>query len=257
VKAGRDAIDVKATIDQVTVGEYVCFAGGLVGQDDPRTSVPADALLDDAMRARIEARFAARFDHFDPRAVHSIWMKWYLNIFMPPLLLSDLFLMRSLPVEIDRISFIVGDDTRVTAVKLGDIGEDTSRADPFGRFQRLIFAHFDPLIEIWSTRTEVTRRVFWSNVGNTFEAMLRRVETVSGPSERLQQARQLLREPIWSDGRPNPLYDAVFDVIEAGVPERRRRVCCLQYLLPDRRFCKACPVEEARAPAANRIPSID
>ena len=58
-------------------------------------------------------------------------------------------------------------------------------------------------------------------------------------------------------GYIKPLFRnlTVFDVIEEGVPVRRRRVCCLQYLLPDRRFCKACPIEEARAPvAANRIP---
>jgi ferric iron reductase protein FhuF len=248
LKNGRGVISVKQTIDQVTVGDYDCFAGGLVGRDDPRPSVPADALLDDAMRARIEARFARRFDHFDPRAVHSIWMKWYLNLFLPPLLLTDLFLMRSLPVALDRVSFVLGDDARIAAVKLGNTGKDTSRADPFDRFQSLTFDHFEPLIEIWSARTEVTRRVFWSNVGNTFEAMLRRVETVSGKFERLEQARRLLSEPLWTDGRQNPLYDAVFDVIEAGVPVRRRRMCCLQYLLPDRRFCKACPIEEARAP---------
>lgn len=245
---GRGLTSVKETIDAVAVGEYDCFAGGLVGQDDPRPSVPADALLNDAMRATVEARFARRFDSFDRRAVHSIWMKWYLNAFLPPLMLTDLFLMRSLPVALDRVSFVIGEDARIAAVKIGGVGQDTRYADPFDRFQSLVFDHFDPLIEIWSARTDVTHRVFWSNVGNTFEAMLRRVETVSGMSVRLKQARRLLREPLWSDGRQNPLYDAVYEVIEADGPVRRRRVCCLQYLLPDRRFCKACPIEEARAP---------
>jgi ferric iron reductase protein FhuF len=248
LNTGRGPINVKETIDKVTVGDYDCFAGGLVGRDDPRPSVPAGALLDDAMRATIEGRFARRFDSFDPRAVHSIWMKWYLNAFLPPLMLTDLFLMRSVPVALDQVSFVLGEDARIAAVKIGGLGEDTGNADAFDRFRDLIFDHFDPLIEIWSARTDVTRRVFWSNVGNTFEAMLRRVETVSGRFERLAQARRLLAEPLWPDGRQNPLYDAVYDVIEVDLPVRRRRVCCLQYLLPDRRFCKACPIEEARAP---------
>ena len=101
---------------------------------------------------------------------------------------------------------------------------------------------------MWCERTEVTARVFWSNVGNTFEAMLRRIEAVSGASDRLSEAQRMLSVPTAPSGEPNPLFDAVHYVLEDGAPMRRRRVCCLQYLLPDRRFCKACPIDEARAP---------
>ena len=90
------------------------------------------------------------------------------------------------------------------------------------------------------------RRVLWSNVGNTFEAMLAKVEAVSGRMDRLEDARWLMDQPLWNDGRPNPIYAAVHYVERAGESIRLRRVCCLQYLLPDRRFCKACPVEEPR-----------
>jgi ferric iron reductase protein FhuF len=243
---GDRHIDIVQAIGGVTVGDYDCFAGHLAGSDDPRSSITADQLLDDDMRATIEGRFARRFDAFDPRAVHSIWMKWYLNAFLPPVLLADLFLMRALPLALDRVRYILGEDARIAAVKLDDTSEDTSEADPFGRFESLLFEHLEPLIESWSARTDVTRRVYWSNVGNTFEAMVRRIEQVSGVSDRLNGAQRLLNEPTWRDGRPNPLFDAVYYVTEAGKSERRRRVCCLQYLLPDRRFCKACPIDEAR-----------
>jgi ferric iron reductase protein FhuF len=83
--------DICRAIDQLAIRQdYACFAGRLVGTDDPRPSVPADALLNLSMRTAIEARFSQRFDNFDPRAVHSIWMKWYLNAFLPPVLLADL-----------------------------------------------------------------------------------------------------------------------------------------------------------------------
>jgi ferric iron reductase protein FhuF len=252
--------DVFQAIDRLAVGDYSSFAGRLVGSDDPRPTVGADALLDAAMRAAIEARFARRFDRFDQRAVHSIWMKWYLNAFLPPVLLADLLLLRRLPVALDNTRFIIGDDMRVAAVRIDgvpqDTGEqDTGEADPFWRFESLIFDHFEPLIAMWVSRTDVTRRVFWSNVGNTFEAMLRRVAAVSGSFARLEQARGLLNEPAWRDGRANPLFDAVYDVAENGALERRRRVCCIQYLLPDRRFCKACPVEEARTASHSHPPA--
>jgi ferric iron reductase protein FhuF len=238
--------DIVTAIDQVTVGDYECFAGCLARAGDPRTSVMAGKLLDAPMRALIEKRFAERFDSFDPRAVHSIWMKWYLNAILPPLLLADVILARKMPMALDRVRFIVGDDGRVSSVILDSESEDSTGVDPFERFQGLIFDHFAPLIEIWSAHTDVTRRVYWSNVGNTFEAMLRRIELISGPSLRLSEAQRLIDEPRWPDGRTNPLFDAVHYAEESGLPERRRRVCCLQYALPDRRFCRACPIEEPR-----------
>jgi ferric iron reductase protein FhuF len=223
---------------------YACFAGQLTGRDDPRPAVTADTLLDDAMRASIDVRFKQRFESFEARAVHSIWMKWYLNAFVPPLLLADVLMARSLTVALDRVGFVIADDGRVAAIKLDDGSTDTTNIDPFTRFESLIFDHFEPLIEIWSARTDVTRRVYWSNVGNTFEAMLRRIESTSGASQRLQEAQRLLETPFWPDGRPNPLAGAVtYDETNT----RLRRVCCLQYMLPDRRFCKACPIDEAQA----------
>jgi siderophore-iron reductase FhuF len=120
--------------------------------------------------------------------------------------------------------------------------EDVSASDAFGRFGHIVFDHFDALIEFWSARSDVTRRVLWSNVGNTFEAMLAKVESVSGRSDRLDQARWLLDQPFWKNGRPNPLHRPIYYAKQGDEIVRRRRVCCLQYLLPDRRFCKACPV---------------
>jgi ferric iron reductase protein FhuF len=234
-------------IDRLTTGEYECFAGRLAGPDDPRPSVAAKFLLNGPMREAICARFAARFENFDTRAVLSIWTKWYLNAFLPPVLLADLLLMRGLSVPLDRIEFIIGEDSRVAAVKVEGADQDTTDATVFERFRHLIFDHFDPLIGILSERSDVTQRVLWSNVGNTFEAMLCRVETVSGSSPRLRQARHLLDEPLWPGGRLNPLHAAVYYIADGDALVRRRRICCLQYLLPDRRFCKACPIDEARA----------
>jgi ferric iron reductase protein FhuF len=241
--------EVCDAIDRLAVGGYAAFGGRLVGQRDQRRSVGADELLDTAMCKAIEDRFARRFDAFDPRAVHSIWMKWYLNAFIPPVLLADVLLGQSVGVDLAATRFILAEDGRIDAIRISATTDTWRLADPFRRLKPLVFDHFAPLIDMWCARTEVTRRVFWSNVGNTFEAMLRRIEAVSGPSERLAQAQRIADEPDWL-GEPNPLFDAVHYVSEQdGAAVRRRRVCCLQYLLPDRRFCKACPIEEARAPS--------
>jgi ferric iron reductase protein FhuF len=232
-------------IDRLAVGDYRLFGGRLVDGRDPRASIPADDLLNTPMRKAIDRRFARRFEVFDDRAVHSIWMKWYLNAFIPPILLADILLGQSVAVELPKLRFIIADDGRVDAIKINGT-RDSNSEDPFRRYGPMVFDHFAPLIALWCSRTEVTARVFWSNVGNTFEAVLRRIETVSGPSARLSDAQRLLATPDWL-GKRNPLFDAVRYVSD-GAAGRRRRVCCLQYLLPDRHFCKACPIEEARAP---------
>ncbi|MBH5388589.1 siderophore-iron reductase FhuF [Bradyrhizobium diversitatis] len=238
--------EVCEAIDRLAVGDYASFGGRLVGPQDSRQGISAGQLLDAPMREAIRNRFSQRFATFDLRAVQSIWMKWYLNAFIPPVLLADVLLGQSVSVDLSRLRFIIADDGRVEAVRI-DRTRDSSREEPFQRLRPLLFEHFAPLIEMWCDRTDVTARVFWSNVGNTFEAMLCRIEAVSGPSARLSEARRWLSEPVTSTSEPNPLFDAVHYVLESGSPERRRRVCCLQYLLPDRRFCKACPIEEARA----------
>jgi ferric iron reductase protein FhuF len=238
------AEDVVSAIDRLTVGEYAAFAGHLARPNDPRPSVPAEALLDASMKAAIGARFARRFQDYEPRAALSIWIKWYINVVVPPALLCDLFLRRRLPLALANTTFIIGDDSRVAAVKICGPPDDVTGADPFDRFGHLIFDHFEPLIELWSARSDVTRRVLWSNVGNTFEAMLAKVEAVSGRTDCLEGARWLMDQHLWKDGRPNPIHAAVHYETRDGESVRLRRVCCLQYLLPDRRFCKACPVEE-------------
>lgn len=238
--------DTFAAIEALAKGDYAPVAGGLVGPDDPRSAVLAAGLLDRDMQRAIHDRFARRFARFDRRATLSIWMKWHLNAVLPPLLLADVLLARRLPVALDRVTFIIADDARTAAMKCPHGGVVCDDIDPFARFEELVFGHFAPLVALLAARSGLTRRVLWSNVGNTFEAMLRRIEKVSGRSERLVTADRLLSTPRWPDGRPNPIYGAVHYAADDGCRERLRKVCCLQYRLPDRRFCKACPIDEAR-----------
>jgi ferric iron reductase protein FhuF len=181
----------------LTVGEYARFAGQIAACDDERMTIDASALLDDSMCHAISERFARRFAVFDKRAVYSIWMKWYLNILIPPFLLADIMIDWTLPVALQDVRFVIRSDARVEAVKLPGIGHNTRGVDPLVRFRELIFGHLAPLIEQLSERTDVTRRVYWSNVGDEFEAMLRRIERTSGQLPRLHEAQDLIEKPFW------------------------------------------------------------
>ena len=244
MKSAKDAI--VGEINQLTTGNYSPFANRLVDRDDPRRAVRSAELLNTEMRSNLEQRFARRFGVVDPRAIHSIWVKWYVDAILPPVLLADILLHKTIELSLPGTEFILAGDGPVDAIKISGASWSGSK-DPFRRFQSIMFDHFAPLIEMWAERTDVTRRVLWSNVGNVFEAMLRRIETVSGPMERLSEAQLLLDQPDWL-GRPNPLFRSVRYLARDGQKLRRRRVCCLQYRLPGRHFCAACPVEEGGSP---------
>jgi hypothetical protein len=62
--------DLFRAFDELTKGEYAPFAGCLARPDDPRPSVLAGVLLDSSMKAAISARFAGRFQDFEPRAAY-------------------------------------------------------------------------------------------------------------------------------------------------------------------------------------------
>jgi ferric iron reductase protein FhuF len=94
------------------------------------------------MRALISERFRGRFAFFDERAVHSIWMRWYLHVLVPPFLLADILLGWTLPAALEHVRFIVGADARIEAVKLLTAGQNTGGVEPFVRFRELIFGQF-------------------------------------------------------------------------------------------------------------------
>jgi ferric iron reductase protein FhuF len=237
----RDSSDIARRLDALTIGKFARFSGCIACGDDDRPTVSADALLDTSMRQSISDRFRVRFAFFDERAVHSIWMRWYLHVLVPPFLLADILLDWTLPVALEDVRFIVGADARIEAVKLLSAGQNTGGVEPFVRFRELIFGHLAPLIEMLAERTSVTRRVYWSNVGDEFEAMLRRIEQIAGRPPRLLEAQDILEKRPWPGYQANPLFNSV--LYKSSNPSPRvRRICCLQYLLPDRRFCSACPV---------------
>jgi ferric iron reductase protein FhuF len=237
----RDSSDLVRRLDALTVDTFARFSGSIASRDDARPAISADALLDAGMQRMISDRFRGRFAFFDERAVHSIWMRWYLHVLVPPFLLADILLDWTLPVALEDVRFIVGADARIEAVKLLNAGQNTGGVEPFLRFRELIFGHLAPLVEMLAERTSVTRRVYWSNVGDEFEAMLRRIEQIVGRLPRLLEAQDILEKRTWLSDRANPLFGAV--IYKSVNPNPRvRRICCLQYLLPDRRFCSACPV---------------
>lgn len=235
--------------------DIASYADRLALPDDTREAVHASDLLGPAMLRAIEARFVARFGTVDMRIVVSIWSKWHFSGTLVPVLAANLLLDRALPLALDDVAYVIANDGRTAAIRIAHEGSPIVTTDPFERLAPIVFGHLEPLIALLSTHGGVTRRLLWSNAGNLFDALLRKLEGSGPQRDAVVAAGQLLRARHWSDGRLNPFFDAVRTIDEGGKKVRIRRICCLQYLLPDRRLCTACPLPEARHPSRTPTPS--
>ena len=123
-----------------------------------------------------------------------------------------------------------------------------SQAGTRERFARLFSGHVEPLIHHFAARFDVSQRLLWTNAAAIFEWTLQQVEEAGMPSPAaLEEGRALLRQRNGGNGRPNPLCGAVRYPLEQGLPVRRRKICCLRYLLPGVEDCGSlCPLPQIR-----------
>ncbi len=245
------------------------YTGPLDGLTPPRVgpldtpALPMRALMaPERLEAEFERFGAGYADHREPgappepgdrRALASLWSKWHFGALLAPYLAANLLLERDLPVGLDDVGVCLTAEGRTECLQLAHAGRPLGSLDGFTRFSTLIDDHLTPLITRLAALSGASAKVFWSNVGNTFEHFLSALEAhpmahpgVAAEGQRLLESRTL------PDGRRNPLYQPVRYVQPAAKgdappePVRRvRRVCCLRYLLPELGYCGNCPLPKA------------
>ena len=222
-------------------GPVSAYGDRLVPFTDARLGLPGTALLEPATLSGQLARFARTYPDAapDPRAVASIWSKHHFAALIVPTLAASLILGRTLPVALSAIEVVSDADGRTIALKLANAG---IRITGPGRFAPLIADHIRPLADALAAVSGLAPRVVWGDAGNVLDAILGKAELAAAcdPSG-LAAACDLIRLRRGPDGHPNPLFDAVRHVGPAP-GTRRRKVCCLRYLIPTQSLCAACPL---------------
>ncbi|TDR85224.1 siderophore-iron reductase FhuF [Enterovirga rhinocerotis] len=222
--------------------ELLPFAGGVCDPDDPRADRAESDLLSDAHKKAMTERFDERYGETDPRAVVAIWSAWYFTAVLPGILGLNLFADAEPDLRLDALRFIVADDHRVEAVRVQGGLRDLSVERGPARFEPLIRDHIAPFVELVARRGGVSRRVVWSNAGNTFDAFLRKCAPWAETRLAYHDARLLLASRTIAQDR-NPLFEPI-RMIDG---RRVRRVCCMRFLVPEGRLCAACPLPPRRA----------
>lgn len=231
-------------------GDLAIYGDRFVLSADRAPSAPGRDLADAGRLSQLLSEFAAaRYPGGDRRAIASLWAKHHFAALLPPFLAIALIAERDVDLDLDAIGCSFAADGVTAQLHLRDTGRPASPADAFARFTPLIDGHLEPLVKALAAAAGVSRKVLWSNAGNMFEFVVRRIAHAIGERQPVADALTLMAAKYLPDGRPNPLYAPVRYEDRSGVSERIRRVCCIRYLIPDLGYCSTCPLPAARAQA--------
>lgn len=216
------------------------YRGKFVLPGDGQEVVSGSDLLDGGAD-RLIARFAALYPDSDRRALVSMWTQWHFGALVIPATLATLLCDLDLPLELERIAIVPQEAGLTSAIVIPD--EGTAHAGGAERFARLFDGHVAPLIAQLAGRFRVSPRLLWANAAAIFEWTLQQLPAELADPRALAAARLRLERRLEPDGRRNPMFEAVRYPVESGEPVRRRKLCCLRYLLAGVDDCGSlCPL---------------
>jgi ferric iron reductase protein FhuF len=232
-------------------GDLAVYADRFVLAHERPPACPGTDLADPERLAMLLARFGARrYPGGDRRAVASLWAKQHFATLLPPFLAIALLAEHEIDIGLDTIGCSFSDEGVTQSIHLADAGRPAQPSEPFRRFLPLIDGHLTPVIAALAATSGVSRKVLWSNAGNMFDFIVRRIERAIGTRPPVADALALMAAKRLPDDRPNPLYDPVRYPGGEG-PARLRRVCCIRYLIPELGYCSTCPLPQARPRTAS------
>lgn len=228
-------------------GDLAVYGDRFALASESPPSSPGRDLVDPKRIAELLFLFGSRrYPGADPRAVASLWAKYHFATLLPPFLAIALIAEHDIDVRIEAIGCIFSEDGVTQSIHLPDAGRAAAPVDAFQRFQPLMDGHLTPLIAAIAAASGVSRKVLWSNAGNMFDFIVRRIEGAIGRTVTVTDALTLMAARRQPDGKPNPLFDPVRYPDDGEGPKRLRRICCIRYLVPELGYCSTCPLPDAR-----------
>lgn len=246
---------MNTALESLYVGPLDGFSPPGVGKPPAQSSILRAAdLLDTKRLATQLTRFSTQYRQSDRRAVASLWSKWHFSALISTTLASNLLLDHDLPIGLDDVSIEVGSEGQTRRLWIADAGRPLAAQNALTRFTKLIDGHLVPLITALADYSGASPKVFWSNAGNVFEHFTEALKTHPLANSRsVEPARELLASRYLLDGRRNPLFQPVNYLITTTGEgrDRRRRLCCIRYLIPELEYCSNCPL--IREPGSSKV----
>lgn len=227
-----------------------CFTGTLLRFKDALalpgehpSSIAGRDLLDVDVTEDLLSRFAVLHPGGDRRALVSMWTHWHFGALIIPTTAAILLLDRNLPVDLDHVRIALQDDGRTEAVIVADDGgaREVDRSD---RFAGLFAGHVEPLVHHFAAHFRVSPRLLWANAATIFDWTLQQAAAFDGVCRSaLDEGRSVLESKLDTKGCSNPMSGIMLWREQDGQMVRKRKVCCLRYLLPGMADCGSlCPL---------------
>lgn len=201
---------------------------------------------------RAIATFAALYPQADRRSVVSMWSMYYFAGLTLPCLAAAFCSGHLLPVDFERTS--LAHDANGLPRSFGLAGDPVPITDETagGWFRPLFANHLRPAVDVIIRKGWISANLAWCNVASYVDYG---VETACArpdlPASVRARALALIHDRTAPDGLPNPLVGAIRRVEEEGLTLRRRKVCCLRYMLPGVESCGSlCALPAIRQKAA-------
>lgn len=217
------------------------MGAALVVNDYTRSFEPVSDLTQPDRLSTIVNRFSTCYQQPEPRAVASQWSKLYFSKLIIPSVAASLMLDWRLPLNLHDTGIILDELGRPEAFRLAHSGFASPSQTTEERFSCVIDAHIAPVIDAIARVSGLSRKVLWSNAGNIVENVVSFCETSAPAKNSVEQARKFLGTRQLSNGETNRLFEPVRYPEMNGAPVRKRRVCCIRYLIPSLGYCKTCP----------------
>lgn len=237
-------------------GEWAAFGAGLSCAPPPAHAIRLDRLLAEPERLEAVLRLhAAHLGVDDLRPVSTGWLLDYCWMLLPAFAAAATMLRHRLPLAPARTWLAIDADGHPERLHLVHDGHAMPGAPPALRYGELLREHLPPLVAALARQGRVAERLLWGNAARRMDAVFEQILLATGNAAHCaQDADALLHQPLWADGRHNPLHGprrAVSRQVD-GVTARveLHRECCLCYMLPQDGYCTACPL----APANRRPP---
>jgi ferric iron reductase protein FhuF len=218
-------------------GRFAPMLGAVLAGDDPRTVVSLPELLQPRVLDQLLLKIygVGLMPSHKPVLV-SQWSKFYFQLWLPPMLVSQLAHGWELPLALRDVGLALDERGVPVAIRFFDAGE---AGDAQASLEPWLAANLRPLIDALSRYGEVPAAVLWGNAGDCFEQALRQLQAVG--LKQLGAAQALLETRRLADGRANPMYAPVRYL---GDGRRERRSCCLSYQVPWIGHCEQCPLPQ-------------
>jgi ferric iron reductase protein FhuF len=216
-------------------------------------AIPCAALSRPDVLGGLLDRFAVQHGGADRRAVVSIWTQFYVTRLIYPVLAANLLLGRDLPLVPEETLLLVGPEGNPQGFRLAHEGGAVTERG-MERFAPLVRGHLAPMVQAVVAEGRVAAKLVWNNAGVRFAGTAEIAGGLGLLSEpAAADVAAMLENACWPDGSPNPLFQPYRDSEWEGQAVRRRKVCCLRYLLPAFEACgSACPLPCGRGESTTR-----